>query len=781
MQGTNLARRAAQLNQSAGGAAAAAAAAGGQQQQPQTNQPQFVRSSGTPPVPINLPPQIAQLPLPMQQQVLNILKQQAIARDNPAVVAAITMAQQQVQQRVQQPQPEQSQQPQPQPQQPHSQPQPPQQPHSQPQPPQQPQPQQPSLQRQQARQPPQSQQGSPLPQPQPQPGPGSNVGTPKFVHSPQSAPVRGTPQPIRQQMAGVTMPLGGGAQSVPPAQSRIPPVRTDLPVPPAPSAAHLPKMDLPPFQTINYEPPETRLPHPNFWSERDPKTDTLLYEQIIQRDKQHRKDLIKETNGYEPFSIYGFSNKEYLGRLWHNLQYCQDLKSTRMKSITSTSQNVPAASIWGSGYSGYGNGITNKVTQVVPEFKIADRSHIYQNRFQVYQQAMNETHEDLVPVRLEFDQERDRFCLRDTLLWNKNDTLVNIEEFVDDMMKDYRYSPQLRDQFAETVVNSIREQILEYQPNPFQELSQERSGGDDMRIKIKLDIVVGQNQLIDQFEWDISNTENSPEEFAECMCQELSLPGEFMTAIVHSIHEQVHMYHKSLALLGYNFDGSPVEDDDIRSRILPVITLDDVYRTPSESKNYNPNLLQISAAELERLDRDKDRDTRRKRRQGRFNRRGVVQSNGLNNQASSSMGPGVNGAEVSLPDVSDIPRTFRTPVPSTILPGGVDLGPSVGSYDLRTTTEYRQRPPKPVVEEPPCQIVDNIPGQCLLLSINLSPRTRYLINSSRNFNADTQNLSQGQLQDTTNNDNDSSYEQEPLSATEQFPSTNDAVQEDLQD
>lgn len=499
----------------------------------------------------------------------------------------------------------------------------------------------------------------------------------------------------------------------------------------------IPKLELPKYRTVNYDIPEKKLPSPTFWSSKNPNTDALLYEQIIQRDKANKFDLARENNGCEPFSIYGFSNKEYLGKLWHTLKYYQELKSTRMKSITNTSQNIASASIWGNGYSGYGNGRTNTVTQVLPEFRVDGRSHVYYNKLQLYEQAMNEKNEDLVPIRLEFDHERDKFFLRDTLLWNKNDSLVKIEDFVDDMVKDYRYVPANRDQFSESVVHSMKEQISEYQSNPYRELNQERPGGDDMRINIKLDIVVGHNQLIDQFEWDISNMDNCPEEFAESMCQELCLPGEFATAISHSIREQVHMYHKSLALLGYNFDGSLVEDDEIRSRMLPLITVDDVYRAPSDAKIYSPNLLQISAAELERLDKDKDRDTRRKRRQGRSSRRGFIitgntTSGTQNTSTSTAMGNGAIGVanvsstsgpiEVALPDIADIPRTFRSPVPSTTQPGGVDLGPPVGSYHLKTATEHVPRPPQAVASMPLCHIVDHMPGKFLLVSINLRRR-----------------------------------------------------------
>ncbi|QLL30635.1 hypothetical protein HG536_0A04520 [Torulaspora globosa] len=625
--------------------------------------------SGSPQAPINLPPQIAQLPLPMQQQVLSHLKQQAIAKNNPAVVAAVTVAQQQLQQQLQQQQ---------------------------------------------------QQQHSRVPLPQPHESPASAQ-----VQGQQNVP---TQHALGSQIHQQQMPVVSGAPTDGQAFHLS---QQNMNLPNAGPLPAMPKFDLPKYQTIKFDPPETKLPHPTFWSEQQPSTDTLLYEQIIQRDKANKLDLAKETNGYEPFSIYGFSNKEYLGKLWHTLKYYQELKATRMKSITNTSQNIPSASIWGDGYSGYGNGVTNSLSQVIPETLIDGRSQFYQDRLKIYEQAMNEESEELVPIRFEFDQERDKFFLRDTLLWNKHDSILKIEDFVDDMVRDYRYAPISRDQIAETISQTMKEQVAEYQSDPYLDLNQERPGGDDMRIKIKIDIVVGQHQLIDQFEWDISNTENCPEEFAESVCQELSLPGEFVTAIAHSIREQVHMYHKSLALLGYNFDGSVIDDDDIRSRMLPLITIDDVFRAPSEAKLYTPNLLQISAAELERLDKDKDRDARRKRRQGRSGRRGVVVvgNGGGSNSAIASTGAGgpsgANGTiEVSLPDVADIPRTFRTPIPSTILPGAIDLGPSVGSYDLSTTTEYKPRPIMPPAELQPCHIIDHIPGSSLLLCIKLPKSTR---------------------------------------------------------
>lgn len=701
---------------------------------------------------LNLPPQIAQLPPMEQLQVLNTLKQQAILKKNPAAVTTINMALQQLQQHIQQ-----------------------------------------QLQQQSG--------GPDIPQQNmmqnsanmmnnsPANANSGNKGTGKTAQqankkkashkkaagaagaqnnqtvppatSKQAAKKSTTTETTkakRKSKAKVTKPQSSEYPSASlPNQGVLAASIAALPLP----ELELPKLELPKFQIVQYNPEEQPLPSKTYWSSNTetPSTDTLLYEQILDRDEKYKEARRKESQGYEPFSIYGFSNKEYISKQFHNLKYYQDLKSTRMESITLTSKNMPAASIWGSGYAGYGNGNTNTMTNIIPEHvpEGMRKNFIFDDEV-VYKDVMSENEysarDQLVPIRLEFDQERDKFFLRDTLLWNKNDKLVNINDFVKDMLMDYRFDETNIKTLTHTISRSIKDQILEFQPNPYVELNQCRTGGDDLRIKIKLDIVVGQNQLIDQFEWDISNTENDAEEFAENMCQELQLPGEFITAISHAIREQVHMYHKSLALLGYTFDGQPVEDDDIRSRLLSVVTLDDIFRQQSETKHYTPNLLQISAAEFERLDRDKDRDTRRKRRQGRFNRRGygLINAASSSNVAGAAIGgssalsgmpvlnkgaavggslPGTGAAishsangpvDIPLPDLSDLPRTFRTPIPTTILPGGVDFGPSVKSFDVKTTVEYRPRPEGPKPPPPPCYIIDNNPGKSLLLCIRLKKK-----------------------------------------------------------
>ncbi|KAJ6463898.1 hypothetical protein C8R45DRAFT_1024536 [Mycena sanguinolenta] len=158
---------------------------------------------------------------------------------------------------------------------------------------------------------------------------------------------------------------------------------------------------------------------------------------------------------------------------------------------------------------------------------------------------------------------------------------------------------------------------------------------DDMRILIRLDIIVGSIKLDDQFEWDLDNASASPEGFAVIYAKELGLGGEFKTAIAHSIREQVQTYQKSLFLVGNPTDDAPVQDDDLRNSILP--SLSSAARAMDQVQAFTPQLNYLSDGEVERNEKERDKDINRRRKRNRGGRRGVP-----------------------LPDREPI-RTYRTP------------------------------------------------------------------------------------------------------------------------
>ena len=148
-------------------------------------------------------------------------------------------------------------------------------------------------------------------------------------------------------------------------------------------------------------------------------------------------------------------------------------------------------------------------------------------------------------------------------------------------------------------------------------------------------------KLDDQFEWDIDNENASPEAFAEVYAQELGLGGEFKyvvylailmcfkskkcifrTAIAHSIREQVQAYQKSLFLVGHPPDGSVVLDEDLRSSFLPSLT--SATRPSDQIQSFTPLLNFLSDGEIERNEKERDKDMNRRRKRNTRGRRGIA-------------------------------------------------------------------------------------------------------------------------------------------------------------
>nr|prf snr1 gene [Drosophila melanogaster] len=195
--------------------------------------------------------------------------------------------------------------------------------------------------------------------------------------------------------------------------------------------------------------------------------------------------------------------------------------------------------------------------------------------------------ECLVPIRLDMELEGQK--LRDTFTWNKNESMITPEQFAEVLCDDLDLNPL---PFVPAIAQAIRQQIEAFPNDP--PILEETC---DQRVIVKLNIHVGNTSLVDQVEWDMSEKNNNPEEFAIKLCAELGLGGEFVTAIAYSIRGQLSWHCRT-----YAFSEAPLS------------TIDVPFRNPSDADAWAPFLETLTDAEMEKKIRDQDRNTRRMRR-----------------------------------------------------------------------------------------------------------------------------------------------------------------------
>ncbi|PAV83053.1 hypothetical protein WR25_02587 [Diploscapter pachys] len=199
----------------------------------------------------------------------------------------------------------------------------------------------------------------------------------------------------------------------------------------------------------------------------------------------------------------------------------------------------------------------------------------------------SEVPEELIPIRL--DMELDGIKLRDTFCYNKNEKLITPELIAETMCEDLDLPTTT---FLPAISSAIHNQL-----DAAAEAPPLDSNTSDQRAIMKLNINVANQSLVDQFEWDMSESNNSPEEFARNLCKELGLGGEFASAIAYSIRGQLLWHQRT-----YAFSESPQP------------TVECPYRNPSEAEAWGPFLETLTDAEIEKKMRDQDRNTRRMRR-----------------------------------------------------------------------------------------------------------------------------------------------------------------------
>ncbi|KAJ7439236.1 SNF5-domain-containing protein [Mycena latifolia] len=225
----------------------------------------------------------------------------------------------------------------------------------------------------------------------------------------------------------------------------------------------------------------------------------------------------------------------------------------------------------------------------------------------------------LVPIRVEFETDTHR--IRDCFVWNLNEELIQPENFAKIFCTDLDL-PIVP--WAETVTNQIRAQLEEHEAIARLELNNDGfdAPGEEpvpeCRVILSIDVQIATHHLLDHIEWDLLSP-LTPEAFAQTLCCELGLTGEAVPLIAHAIHEEI-MKHKKDAVEWGVVDGGGMRDKTglglgSVARGRGPKALESVWRDWQEADEFRTRFEVLSAEEVERREVERERASRRMRRE----------------------------------------------------------------------------------------------------------------------------------------------------------------------
>ncbi|KAF3932076.1 hypothetical protein ABW20_dc0105728 [Dactylellina cionopaga] len=224
---------------------------------------------------------------------------------------------------------------------------------------------------------------------------------------------------------------------------------------------------------------------------------------------------------------------------------------------------------------------------------------------------ISELPEVLIPVNYERDIDSSR-KIRERFTWNLYEGDITFERFARQLCLDLDLDPR---QFVDDIVNTIRTACQEWAPVatlPLPENFIDPISGSEgcYLVNIKLNVQCGVDTLTDQFMYNLYEEEITPEEFAFQICCDVGYHGEYRNAVTSAIREELLKAKKEMFFPSgqnpppYNWkaDAHP-HHPGLR------------YDPENFGRDWSPNIEKLTREEVERKEIDRERETRRLRRE----------------------------------------------------------------------------------------------------------------------------------------------------------------------
>lgn len=210
----------------------------------------------------------------------------------------------------------------------------------------------------------------------------------------------------------------------------------------------------------------------------------------------------------------------------------------------------------------------------------------------------------LVPIKLSIEYNGGNSKLSDFFMWNLNDTLLKPAQFAKIMGADLKLSNAVINE----ITSSIEKQLEDYSYVSNLELPDQ-----EYHVVFELSVSLNKQLYEDKFEWDLKQTEISPDMFADILVADLGLPLEFRPAICHGLYESILNLKKEIVEGEYN--------EHLKYQQLSGLIFERGLRITTESSLHNGNdqwepvVETLTQEEIERREGEKERNIRRLKRE----------------------------------------------------------------------------------------------------------------------------------------------------------------------
>lgn len=211
----------------------------------------------------------------------------------------------------------------------------------------------------------------------------------------------------------------------------------------------------------------------------------------------------------------------------------------------------------------------------------------------------------LIPIKLSVEYNGGTSRLVDFFMWNTLDPYLTPNKFAQLLVTELELPTLIQSEIASSISKQIDENYV---------VSGLQLPENEYHVIVELSVNLNRKLYVDKFEWDLKQTDVTPEDFAEIVAADMGLSLEFRAAIAYSLHEMVLRLKKDLLEGSYNLELHK------HQQISGLIFERNVrIRTDSSVNNGNamwePFIEVLSPWEIEKRELERERNFRRLKRE----------------------------------------------------------------------------------------------------------------------------------------------------------------------